>query len=472
MVGSQAFGRWIGEFNRVFSMRRLVPFQAVSLAMVFSLASGHSQAETLEEVLTTAYNSNPSLMAARAQLRSTDEQVPLAQSGWRPVVTAAASVGRGQYFINFSPTQPYQIVHGVGDYGVTVTENLYHGNKDSALLAQAEKTVEAGRAELTATEQKVLLTAAQAYLDVARDDSVRALNVNNEMVLTRDLEMTRERFRVGELTSTDVSQAEARLAQASASRVAAEGALQASRAAFVDVIGRPPEGAQTPDGLPTVPASLTDAKSIAQTASPDVAAADWQAQAAEDAVDAVRAELRPSVDLKGTASRNVNEFLYGVESRELQGMLTVSVPLYEAGGTYARLRAQKQASGQKRILVDQSRRDAIQNATQSWENLNAAHSRTKAYQSQISASDLALTGVKEEAKVGARTIIEVLNAELELFQAKVNLVTARRDEVLAAYQLRAAVGQLTAQALNLPVDVYDPIAHYRDVDGKWIGGGE
>jgi outer membrane protein len=411
-------------------------------------------------------------MAARAQLRSTDEQVPLAQSGWRPVVTASANAGRGQYFINFSPTTPYQTVHAVGDYGVTVTENLYRGNKDSALLSQAEKTVEAGRAELRQNEQKVLLAAAQAYLDVARDDAVRALSVNNEQVLTRDLDMTRARYRVGELTSTDVAQAEDRLSQAVASRVAAEGALQASRATFADIIGRPPEGAATPNGLPSVPATLDDAKSTAQVDSPEVVAADWAAQAAEDGVEAVRAELRPSVSLQGVYSRNINEFIYGVETRQVQGMLNVTVPLYEAGGTYARMRAQKQTWGQKRIQADQARRDAIENATQSWEGLAAAHSRTEAYTAQIAASELALNGVKEESKVGARTIIEVLNAELELFQAKVNRVTARRDEGLAAYQLRAAVGQLTAQALNLPVDVYDPVQHYREVDGKWIGGGD
>lgn len=453
-------------------MQKLVPFAVFSLFAVQMPLAVHAWAESLDDVLATAYNSNPTLMAARAQLRSTDEQVPLAQSGWRPTVTASSSAGRGEYFINFSPSLPYQTAHNVADYGVTITENLYRGNKDSALLSQAEKTVQAGRAQLLQTEQNVLLAAAQAYLDVARDRAVLDLNVNNEHVLSRELDMTRERYKVGELTSTDVSQAEARLSQAKAGRVAAAGALQASRAAFIDVVGRAPEGAVMPDGLPPVPPNLDDAKTSSQVNSPAVVAADLAAQAAEDGVEAVRAELRPTVSMQGTYSRNINEFLYGVETRQLQGMLTVSVPLYEAGGTYARMRAQKQTWGEKRIQVDQARRDAIQNATQSWENLSAAHSRTQAYADQIAASDLALKGVREEAKVGARTVIDILNAEQELFQAQVNRVSARHDEVLAAYQLRAAVGQMTAQGLSLPVELYDPAQHYREVDGKWIGGGE
>lgn len=429
-------------------------------------------AESIEDVLATAYNSNPSLMAARAGMRSTDEQVPLALSGWRPTVSVTGAAGGGEYFNNFSAQIPYVTQRSVMDYSVVVTQPLYSGGRTIAQTAQAEGAVKAGRAQLAGTENQTLLAAAISFLDVSRDSAILNLHINNEQVLGKDLDMARERHRVGEITRTDVAQAEARLAQANAERKAAEGTLQVSRAAFVAVIGRPAESPETPQSVPPLPDSLDAAKTQAQDKNPAVQAADWQAKSAHDAIDAVQGELLPTVALQGSYGRNVNEFLQGAETRTAQGLLTVSVPLYEGGATYARFRAQKQVWGQRLIETDRARRDAVQAATQSWEAATSAKARVLSYTSQIAANELALRGVKEEAKVGSRTVIEVLNAEQELFSSRVNAVIARHDELTAAYQLRAALGEMTAQSLSLPVELYDPVGHYDDVRSRWVGTGD
>ena len=451
-------------------MARIKSLRIFALTLV--AVSPRAGAETLEDVLATTYNSNPALMSARASVRTADEQVPLALSGWRPTVSINGAAGGGQYFNNFSPVLPYTTNRSVMDYTVVVTQPLYSGGKTVAQTAQAEGAVRAGRAQLDETENRVLLSAAQSYLDVTRDQAIVTLNVNNEQVLSKDLDMARARFKQGVITRTDVAQAEARLAQANADRIAAEGALQTSRAAFVAVVGRPAEGPVQPDSLPTVPESLEQAKVLAADGNPAVIAADWQARSAKDAIDSVLGDLLPTVALQGAYGRNLNEFLQGAETQNATGMLTVSVPLYEGGATYAKVRAQKQQWGQKLIDVDRAKRDAIQSVTISWEIAAAAHARVQSYASQIAASDLALTGVKEESKVGSRTVIEVLNAEQELFAARVNAVVAKHDELVAAYGIRAALGRMTAKTLALPVELYDPAGHYSDVRGRWIGTGE
>ncbi len=450
-------------------MSRAILPKLIATALLASMPK--AWAESIEDVLATAYNSNPALMSARAGVRSTDEQVPQALSGWRPTVSVNGAAGGGEYFSNFSSLTPYTTQRSVMDYSLVVTQPIYSGGRTIAQTAQAEGAVQAGRAQLDGTENQILLDAAKSFLDVARDSEILKLNVNNEQVLSRDLDMARERYRVGEITRTDVAQAEARLAQANAERKAAEGNLQGSRAVFVSVIGRPAESPEPPKSLPLLPPSLDLAKTRAQENNPGVKAADWQARAAHDAIDVVQGELLPTVALQGTYGRNLNEFLQGAETRTAAGMVTVSVPLYEGGATYARLRSQKQQWGQRLVETDRARREAIQAATQGWEATTSAGARVESYTSQIAASELALTGVKEEAKVGARTVIEVLNAEQELFASKVNAVIARHDEMVAAYQLRAALGEMTAQTLSLSVEIYNPVGHYNDVRSRWIGTG-
>ncbi|MGE5545522.1 MAG: TolC family outer membrane protein [Solirubrobacterales bacterium] len=445
------------------------------------VAASTARAETLEEVLASAYLTNPSLQARRAEQRSVDEGVARALSGWRPSIRYTASAARtrtenNQYAL---PVQEHlrEQLHTPTTQAVTIAQNLYQGGRTVASTRQAEASVLAERAQLHATEQQVLLNAATAYLNVVRDEAVLKLNINNEQVLRRQLEAAQERFRVGEITRTDVSQAEARLARSMADRVQAEGTLQASRANFVNVIGAAPQNLEPAQNGPAVPASFDEVKVTALAKNPNVIARDWTAQAAKDAIDVQRSVLLPSVDLRGDYSRshgstfadNVGSNLSEIDS--LGATLQVTVPIYEAGEAYASVRSQKHTYGQRRIEADQARRDALESASAAWENLQAARARIKSYESQIQASEMALAGVEEEAKVGSRTVLDVLDAEQELFDARVNLVRAQRDSTVAAYTLKQAIGQLTAEALGLQVGIYDPVKHYEDVRGRFIGTG-
>jgi outer membrane protein len=449
-------------------MKRATRLLAGTILAATLVEAAH--AETLQDVLASAYVSNPTLLARRARLRATDESVPQALSGWRPTVTVSGDVGRGTYAssTNDSPTKADRTPRDVEG---TLTQPVFSGGRTVAGVAQAENTVLAERALLDATEQTVLLNAASAFLNVVRDEAVLKLSVNNEQVLRRQLEAAQERFRVGEITRTDVSQAEARLSRATADRVGAEGTLQDSRANYLNVVGRPPESLQAPASVTDVPASLDEVTARTLAKNPSILAADYTYKAADDGVDVVRADLLPQLNVVLDESRSWHVLSTGSTVDSTSAMLKLSVPIYEGGATYARLRAQKHTAGQRRIEVDQARRDAVETATRAFEDLSAARARVRSFVSQIKASELALAGVEEEARVGSRTVLDVLNAEQELFDARVNLARAQHDEAVAAFQLRSALGDMTARALALPVELYDPAKHYEDVRGKWIGSG-
>jgi outer membrane protein len=450
-------------------MRKACLLAGVALIGAGLITPDVAGAETLEEVLSSAYATNPTLQARRARLRATDEGVPQALANWRPSVTLSGDVGRGQYYsTSNSPIDQYRTPR---NGAFSISQPLYRGGRTVAQTQQAESTVLAERALLQATEQTILLNASTAYMNVVRDEAVLKLNINNEQVLRRQLEAAQERFRVGEITRTDVSQAEARLSRATADRVAAEGALQASRANYINVVGRAPEAPQAPQSAASLPASFDEVKAVTLAKNPNIVAADWTAQAAKDGIDVVFGELLPTVTLNGQVGRGLHTSGLESEYATKEATLKVSVPLYEGGGTYSRVRAQKHTFGQRKIEADQARRDSLESATRGWEDLQAARARVRSYQSQIRASEMALAGVEEEAKVGSRTVLDVLDAEQELFDARVNMVRAQHDEMVAAFQVKSALGQMTADGLALPVEVYDATKHYEDVRDQWIGTG-
>jgi outer membrane protein len=455
-------------------MKKAYLLAGVALIGFASIASVPVAAETLDEVLAAAYGTNPTLLARRAQLRATDEEVPQALSKWRPTVTFTEEVGRGRYETNSNTgatAQGREQGRTSDDKTLTVTQYLYRGGKTVAGTRQAEADVLAGRADLQSKEQTILLTAATAFLDVVRDESVLKLNINNEQVLRRQLEAAQERFRVGEITRTDVSQAEARLSGAVAERAAAEGAVQNSRAKFITVIGRAPESPQAPQSLTQVPASFEEIKAVALAKNPTVIYSDWTAQAAKDGIDKARGDLLPEVTLNGELSRKLSTSTQGSELETAEATIKVKVPLYEAGEYYSKLRESKHTYGRRKIEADQARRDALESATKGWEDLQAARARISSIQAQIRASEMALAGVEEEAKVGSRTVLDVLDAEQELFLARVNLVRAQRDQQVSAFTLKSALGEMTASALALNVEVYDPTKNFDDVRYQWIGSG-
>ena len=350
----------------VTGMRMMLVRSAMMLTMammVVSFEGGTALGQTLQEALATAYENNPTLNAQRARLRATDEQVPQALSGYRPTVRTFSEVGP-----RFQDSNQESLVGKENNalfgrtYGASIEQPLFRGGQTVAAVRGAENTVRAERARLESTEQSVLLNAATAYSDVYRDQAVLELNIRNEQRLARQLEATRDRFQVGEVTRTDVSQAEARLARATAERIGAEGALAASRATFRNVVGVVPGVLARPPLPRELPASLADANEIATDNNPNVTTAAFQERSARDSVDQVRGELWPTVSLIGRVQRDQDVSRRDSRFDSAEALVNLTVPLYQAGAVYSRLRQQKQVVAEQRRLLDQSQNNAVEDA--------------------------------------------------------------------------------------------------------------
>jgi outer membrane protein len=437
--------------------RRMARLLLIALALLGLGRAAPAAAQSLTDVLATTYESNPQLLAGRAQLHATNELVPQALSGWRPTIAGTASLGRSwiDSDVGSSSSNPRAV-------GASISQPVYRGGRTVASTREAENLVRAERARLVGIEQDVLLDTVAAYMDVVRD-------INHQQVLTRQLEAARDRFEVGEITRTDVAQSEARVARANAGRIAAEGDLTESRARFVERVGEAPGTLETPPILATLPASLEEAIDVAATANPNVVAADYVERAARDGVDVVFGELLPSVALQGQVeySDEDSEFASDRTTADIEAQLTI--PLYQAGEVSSRVREAKKRASQRRLEMAQQRRTAAQVATSAWEALSTARAQITAFEAQVRSAQIALEGVREEAQVGSRTILDVLDAEQEFLDAQVNLVRAKRDEIVAGFQLLAAVGNLTARDLDLPVEYYDYQADYLEVRNKLWG---
>jgi outer membrane protein len=447
---------------------------AIAALLVAAGLAGPAAAETLTEAFAQAYQYNPQLLAQRAQLRGTDESVPQALAGWRPTVQFTGSAGKEVAATTNSvngkgPTVTQYLTPRALD--LNVTQPLWTSGRTPALVRQAEHTVLSQRAQTVATEEQVLFSVAQAYLDVVRDQATVELNVNNEQVLRRQLEATNDQFRVGEVTRTDVAQAESRVALAVATRVQAEGNLQVSRSNYQRAVGHLPDKLAQPKERVNLPATRDEALALARAQNPNVIIADYTAKAAEDAVVATRAQLLPQVSIVGDANKSDETQTEGRNINSLSVIARMTVPLYEAGSVYAQTRAAKQAVSQRRDLLDDARRVAIQSATKDWETIQSGRAQVQSLMSTIRAAEIALEGVRQEAQVGSRTVLDVLNAEQELFTDRVNLVQAQHDLAVAEFDLAQQVGRLTAEEMKLPVQVYDVRKHYDEVRNKWIGFG-
>jgi outer membrane protein len=454
-------------------MRALRLLGSCASALAFWGTLSVARAETLAEALVDAYNNNPQILAERALLRATDEGVPQALSGWRPTVQFTGSAGIAH--LESRPASPPVFPGDTGtvprSVDVNLTQPLFTGGRTVALTAQAEKSVEAERARNIAVEESVFLAAIQSFLDVVRDQATLDLAVNNEQVLRRQLEATQDQFRVGAVTRTDVAQAEARLAGATASREQAAGNLQVSRANFERAVGHPPGTLTQPDQIPTLPATRDEAIALAGNKNPNVVSAIFTEDAARDAVDATRDQLLPNLALVGDANRGIETSTPRRETTNYSVIARVSIPLYEGGAIYSQTRQAAETVGQRRGQTDDARRAAIQGATQAWEQIVSGRAQVLSLHSTVRAAEIALDGVRQEQTVGTRTILDVLNAEQELFTDRVQLVTAEHDLALAEFSLASQIGRLTAADLKLPVALYDVDRHYRSVRDKWLGFG-
>ncbi len=441
------------------------------------LVAQPAAAETLREAMALAYGGNPNLLAARAQLRAVDESVPIALSGWRPSLQVTGNASRNR---NESEIISQGSSGGpVNNSGMTLrtqqtvnaqfTQPLFRGFRTIAGTSAARNQVMAQRARLEATEAQVLLQVATSYLDVLQYQALVDLQRNNVQVLNRQLEATNDRFRVGEITRTDVAQSEASLAASRASLVQAESALQLARSAYLNVVGKAPEGLVQPALPENLPADLEAAIAVAMEQNPGFLAADYGARAAEDNVTVVQGELLPSINLNATYQRGWNTLADKSRNEQAIASAQIVVPLYQQGAEYARLRQAKHVSGQQHLLADQARLDARNTATAAWENYQSATASIESYRAAISANEIALEGVRREAEVGSRTVLDVLNAEQLFLSVQVSLVRAQRDQLVAAHQILASVGTLTGGDLALETQLYDPVAHFDDVEYQAFG---
>ena len=434
-------------------------------ALTIALLAAPAAAETLQEALAAAYEANPDLRAERARLRATDENVPQALSGWRPSVSATGSVGVERARTSL-----------VGEQHLTptvkqldVTQPLYRGGRTVAQTRQAESQVQAGRALLESVEQDVLLRAVTAYMDVLREQANVALTSNNEQVLGRQLDAARDRFDVGEVTRTDVAQAEARISRASSDRVTAQGRLGVQRATYARVVGSLPGSLEPAPPLPPLPPTLQEAIAIATTENPELEAAQYVEDAARHNVRATTGLLLPTVSAVGRVLRSDEATLENIEGRSDSIRAQVTIPLYQSGSVSSQVRQAKQIASQRRVEIEQTRRAIVERTTQAWEDLQSARARIATNREQVRANEIALEGVRQEALVGSRTTLDALDAEQELLDSRVALVAAERDEYVAGFRLLAAIGALSAERMGLPVERYDPEIHYRQVRDKWWG---
>lgn len=439
---------------------------------VLMIGQGVAMAQSLEEALAKAYVNNPTLRAARAELRATDEGVPQALSGWRPTLelnydigkTHSDSAGGGNSSSGNQNLTPKTS-------SVSVEQNLFRGFRTVSGTDEAELDVKAQRARLASTEQTVLFNAATAYMDVVRDGAVLNLNINNERVLGRQLQATRDRFEVGEVTRTDVAQAESRLSSAKAERIQSEGDLVRSRARFLQVVGDMPETLKPTKTLGGLPGSEKLAIDRARAENPDVIAAKFEETSSKSAIKSAEGALLPTVDLVGQLRRSDQASSPTSRSETASITAQLVVPLYQAGAVTSRIRQAKQVWGQRKRELDVAMWAATQGATDAWQTLATAQAQIAAFAAAVRAGEIALDGVRQEAQVGSRTVLDVLDAEQELLNARVSLVRAERDAVVASVDLRRAVGTLQASSLKLPVKPYDPERNYRAVRGKWFGTG-
>jgi TolC family type I secretion outer membrane protein len=459
---------------------------ALSSAALLALLSlgpawaGSGATESLREAMAHAYKGNPTLRAERARQRADDEEVPQALSGWRPTVTAQDELAYsvqdrdsngpvGGIFSTIS-NDPDETVPA--SLSIQLEQPLFRGFRTVEGTRAAKAFVKAGRQNLLAVEQQVLFDASVAYLDVIRDRRVVTLREQNVGFLRQQVTAARARFDAGEITRTDVAQAQARLSLAQGELANARGQLATSEATYMRVVGhKPPKlTAPKPAGLPK---SEEAAHQAAAEQNPNILRAAYSEISARHTVEVIRGQLLPELSLRVTGSQQWDDLddRRNVQFQEARVAGVLTVPLYEAGSVYSAVRQQKHIASQRRIQVIEAGRAVREGVAQAWAAYVAAGQAIISARAQVRANELALEGVQQEYLVGSRTTLDVLDAEFELVGSRINLVATERDRGVAAYQILGSIGWLTAEHLNLAVDLYDPKENYKRVKPKWFGTG-
>ncbi|MEM7620898.1 MAG: TolC family outer membrane protein [Pseudomonadota bacterium] len=467
--------RYINQNNNK-NMYRFIAI--VSLSFLFPIGQVH--AESLKEALGVAYLRNPTLNAQRANLRSVDETVPIAISGYRPSITASGDV------TYTDTTNPFADVSSVGgggsstgstdiesqSYSITLSQPIFRSGRVTNAVKEAKANVYASREDLRDVEQTTLLNSVTSYNDVVRDQSIVRLRQNNVKVLTKQKDATQDRFNVGEVTRTDVAQSVARRSGAVSDLSLAKGNLKTSQATYQQIIGTYPTKLRKPGSITFIlPKNLNEAIDMGLLNNPDVIAAKFREKSADFSVKKNVAELLPELNLEASYSKDFSSIdsQDNIETTTVSGRLTV--PLYQSGSVSASIRQAKQLRDQARRQVQEAVAQVRAEVISAWSNLQASRAQLKSDKVQVQSNKTALNGVREEEKVGQRTILDVLDAEQELLDSQVNLSTTQRNLSVAEYTLLSAIGRLTAIDLGLDVPLYDEKAYYKNVKYKFFGFG-
>jgi outer membrane protein len=451
---------------------------AASVLLLACMGPVPALADTIEAALVRAYQNNPQLNAQRAQVRFTDENVPQALSGYRPKVAVNASIGY-QYSDTLTTaggtatTLVRTPLHGSDpprSAGATITQTLYNGQQTANKTRAAESQVSGSREALRVLEQSVLLSAATIYMDYLRDSAIVEVQKSNVRVLEQTLKQTRDRFNVGEVTRTDVAQSEAQLAAGKTQLLQAESTLVTTKSNFRRIIGNEPE-ALAP-GSPVdryLPGTLPNAVELGLTENPNVTAAMFGIDVSYLQVKVNEGALLPTVTFQLAAQQAYETTLTLQRSFGASATANLAIPIYQGGAEYSLIRQSKETVAQQRLALEQTRDQTRANVVTAWGQLVAGKAQVQSAQSQVTASEIALNGVREEAKAGQRTTLDVLNAQQALVNARVALVTAQHDRVVASYSVLNSVGRLSPVVLKLPTTVYDPSVHYHQVRDSWVG---
>ena len=458
---------------------KVVTGAAAAVLLLTCAGPAPALADTIEAALVRSYQGNPQLNAQRAQVRVTDENVPQALSGYRPKVNLTGSAGV-QYTDSTSVVGPdgkggvlRNVVRGTQpprSVGLTVNQTVYDGQITANKTRAAEGQVSGAREGLRVLEETVLLNAATIYMDYLRDAATVEVQRSNVHVLEETLKQTRDRFNVGEVTRTDVAQAEAQLAAGKTQELTAESNLVTTKANFRRIVGNDPENLQP--GSPVdrfLPKTLQAAVDLSLIENPNVTAAMFGIDVGLLTVKINEGALLPTVNVQAAVTQGYEQsFTF---QKQFNASLTaqLAVPIYQGGTEYALIRQSKENLAQLRLTLDQTRDQIRANTVQFWGQLEANKAQVVSAQAQVTAAEVALNGVREEAKAGQRTTLDVLNAQQALVNARIALVTAQHDRVVSSYTVLSSVGRLSPQVLGLNTQVYDPSVHYQQVRDSWFG---
>ena len=447
----------------------------LTTSLIAALMAGTASADTLREALVSAYQTNPTLTGQRETLKATDATVAIAKAAGRPQITGTVGINRNLAQRGVLDTGGKGPTLSVG---ADVSYPLFNGGSVRNSVKAAQTRVEAGRATLSAVEGDIFTQAVSAYMDVIRDRSIVELNQNNVKVLGTNLEATRDRFQIGDLTRTDVAQSEARLQLGRSQLAAAQGQLTASEATYRQVIGHPPGNLAPPPPLPPLPTTADEAVRIALASNPDLLAVSRQAIAAGYDVRVAEASRLPTLsgvlqntyvnNLGGSGRDSVTGTSFPSTGTQSTIGLSANIPIFQGGLPAARIRQAQAQEGQTLEQVVGTERAVVQAARAAFANYDAAQRQIQAQTVAVQANELALEGARAEQSVGTRTVLDVLNAEQELLNSQVSLVTAKRDAYVAGFTLLNAMGQAEAQDLGLDGGpLYDPLGNYRRVANNW-----